>query len=204
MTKLHAPTDSKERKGLPVCTGVLDYFPDALLAVAELSRKGNDKHNPGLPLQWSKHLSNDHADCILRHMIDRGTIDPEDNVRHSTKVAWRALALLQIEIETERAKGEVVKIEPVKVLPPIEQRVPCPDLDQTPRVVPRYPEQLAPINQFDVRKPGENFTQAYERIERDSRASCSLCGRPECASVEAIELALTVAADLSDKVWPAS
>jgi hypothetical protein len=105
---LHAPTDSAERKGLPVCTGVIDYFPDALLAVAELSRKGNDKHNPGQPLHWAKDKSNDHADCIVRHLIDRGTIDPEDGVRHSTKVAWRALALLQIEIETEREKAKTV------------------------------------------------------------------------------------------------
>ncbi len=97
----HLPTDSTERKGLPLCTGLLDYFPDALVAVAELSRIGNDKHNPGQPLHWAKEKSSDHADCILRHMVDRGTVDPDDGVRHSAKVAWRALAQLQIEIESE-------------------------------------------------------------------------------------------------------
>jgi hypothetical protein len=34
-------------------------------------------------------------------LVDRGKIDT-DNVRHSTKVAWRALALLQKEIENGR------------------------------------------------------------------------------------------------------
>lgn len=98
----HLPTDAKARKAVPIVTGVLDYFPDALAAVAELSRIGNDQHNAGQPLHWSKHKSSDHADCLGRHMIDRGTTDT-DGVRHSAKVAWRALALLQIEIEAERA-----------------------------------------------------------------------------------------------------
>ncbi|UDL89826.1 DUF5664 domain-containing protein [Mesorhizobium sp. PAMC28654] len=97
----HLPTDAKARKALPVCTGVLDYFPDALAAVAEVSRIGNDQHNPGQPLHWAKGKSTDHADCLVRHLTDRGTLDT-DGGRHSAKVAWRALALLQTEIEDER------------------------------------------------------------------------------------------------------
>ena len=92
------PTDAKARKAVPIATGVLDYFPDALAAVAEVSRIGNEQHNPGEPLHWSRGKSMDHADCLLRHLIDRGTLDT-DGVSHSAKVAWRALALLQIELE---------------------------------------------------------------------------------------------------------
>ena len=92
------PTEAKARKGFPLGTGVLDYFPAALVAVAELSRIGNDQHNPGEPLHWSRGKSNDHADTIIRHFLDRGKIDT-DGVRHSTKLAWRALAALQIELE---------------------------------------------------------------------------------------------------------
>ena len=92
--------DPKERKGAPVCTGVLDYFPLALVEIAKLSMAGNIQHNPGKPLHWDKTKSTDHADCILRHLIERGTIDT-DNQRHSAKVAWRALALLQLELENE-------------------------------------------------------------------------------------------------------
>lgn len=94
------PNSARQRKDIPIARGVLDYFPDALAAVAELSRIGNDQHNPGEPLHWAKDKSTDHADCIVRHLIDRGKRDT-DGVRHSTKVAWRALALLQIEIENE-------------------------------------------------------------------------------------------------------
>ena len=94
------PEDAKTRKGLPICTGVLDYFPLALAEVALTSKAGNDQHNPGQPLHWARDKSTDHADCIVRHLIDRGTVDT-DGIRHSAKVAWRALALLQTELEND-------------------------------------------------------------------------------------------------------
>ena len=96
---LSLPSDSSVRKATPITTGVIDYFPAALAAVARVSKHGNDKHNPGEPLHWSRGKSNDHADAIARHLIDRGHIDPETGVRHSAELAWRALALLQVELE---------------------------------------------------------------------------------------------------------
>lgn len=92
------PTDARARKNLPIATGVLDYFPDALAAVAECSKVGNDQHNPGQPLHWDRSKSTDEADALIRHFLERGTYDT-DGIRHSAKVAWRALALLQKEIE---------------------------------------------------------------------------------------------------------
>ncbi len=105
------PTDAKERKNVPMARGLLDYFPDALAAVADVSRVGNEQHNPGQPMHWAKHLSTDHADCLVRHLVDRGTLDT-DGLRHSAKVAWRALALLQTELE-EEAAAIAVADEPV-------------------------------------------------------------------------------------------
>lgn len=95
------PSDAKTRKGIPIATGCVDYFPDALVAVAYVSRVGNDQHNPGKPLHWDRTKSQDEADALMRHFLERGTID-SDGIRHSAKVAWRALALLQKEIENER------------------------------------------------------------------------------------------------------
>ena len=97
------PTDAKERKNFPVATGVLDYFPDAIVAVAQVSKIGNDQHNPGEPLHWSREKSSDQADCLVRHLIERGTLD-SDGIRHSAKLAWRALALLQLELEQAQKK----------------------------------------------------------------------------------------------------
>lgn len=101
------PITAAERKAIPACTGVLDYFPDAIAAVAELSRIGNEQHNPGQPLHWAREKSTDHADCIVRHLMERGTIDT-DGQRHAAKVAWRALALLQTEIENAGKTNSVV------------------------------------------------------------------------------------------------
>lgn len=92
----------EEAEGLPSAEGpgLFDCIPDALAAIARLSKTGNDQHNPGQPLHWARGKSSDEADTILRHLVDRGKID-KDGVRHSTKVAWRALANLQKEIETD-------------------------------------------------------------------------------------------------------
>jgi hypothetical protein len=92
------PTDAAGRKRYPVATGLLDYFPDALAAVAHLSWKGNEQHNPGQDLHWARAKSADEADTLMRHMLQRGTVDT-DGIRHSVKVAWRALAMLQKELE---------------------------------------------------------------------------------------------------------
>lgn len=97
------PTDSAARKAVPLCSGVLDYFPAALAEVARVSKAGNDKHNPGELLHHARGKSMDHADCIARHLLERGTVDEENGVRHSAQLAWRALALLQEELEAAGA-----------------------------------------------------------------------------------------------------
>lgn len=87
------PVDSAERKQYPLYRGLMAYFPAALAAVAHHSYKGNEKHNPGLPMQHARGKSTDHEDCILRHLMEG---DYEG-------VAWRALALLQEKLEAEGA-----------------------------------------------------------------------------------------------------
>lgn len=94
------PHEPQLRKVYPVASGVLDYFPDALVAISNVSWKGNEQHNPGQPLHWARGKSADESDTLIRHFLQRGTMD-SDGIRHSAKMAWRALALLQKEIESE-------------------------------------------------------------------------------------------------------
>lgn len=94
------PSDAAGRKTYPVGSGVLDYFPDAICAIANLSWRGNEQHNPGQPLHWARSKSGDESDTMIRHYLQRGTLDT-DGVRHTAKMAWRALAILQKEIEAE-------------------------------------------------------------------------------------------------------
>lgn len=96
------PTDPVARKAIPLCTGVYDYFPDALAEVAKVSVAGNIQHNgPDAELHWSRGKSSDFADTIARHLQERGGLDTDGQL-HSAKLAWRALALLQIELEVTR------------------------------------------------------------------------------------------------------
>jgi hypothetical protein len=92
-----------KRKEYPVATGVLDYFPDALVAISNVSYIGNKQHDCGKALVWDRSKSTDESDALIRHFLQRGTLD-SDGVRHSAKLAWRALALLQREIEEENGK----------------------------------------------------------------------------------------------------
>ena len=103
-------TDAAARKTQPIASGVLDYFPDALAAVAHVSYVGNQQHNPGQPLHWDRSKSTDDADALLRHFLERGKLD-SDGCRHSAKMVWRALALLQKEIERDDAPTEKTVME---------------------------------------------------------------------------------------------
>lgn len=93
----------EQRKQVPVFSGVLRYFPDAIWAVARCSKIGNDQHNdPSLPMHWDRNKSTDEPDALVRHLMQYDEMD-DDGLLHATKVAWRALALLQ---KTLEARGE--------------------------------------------------------------------------------------------------
>lgn len=79
------PDDTAERKTYPVCTGLLEYFPHALAAVAHQSYLGNQQHHPDKPLHWDKSKSADESDALIRHQMEGDYV----------AVAWRALAQLE-------------------------------------------------------------------------------------------------------------
>lgn len=102
MTELLMPDDPAGRKLIPIGTGVLDYFPSALVEIARVSHAGNEQHNPGHVLHWSRGKSSDHFDTAIRHLLQRGELD-KDGRRHTAKAGWRVLALLQMEMEAAGA-----------------------------------------------------------------------------------------------------
>lgn len=89
----------ESRKDFPIATGFIDYFPDAIAELARLAKAGQEQHQME-ELGWDREKSTDHANCAGRHFIQRGTRDT-DGQRHTAKFAWRALALLQLEIEED-------------------------------------------------------------------------------------------------------
>jgi len=95
---------SESNKDYPVFSGVLAYFPDAIKAVANVSLVGNEQHNSGEPLNWARSKGGNDLDALARHLIQAGTMD-NDGIRYSAKVAWRALANLQREIEEDKQRA---------------------------------------------------------------------------------------------------
>jgi hypothetical protein len=107
--KLTLPTDSNDRKDVPLHSGCYAYFPAALAGVACHSKRGNDKYNPGEPLHHARGKSMDHADCIARHNMDiadtlaaldraKTPYPPlriEELLAEADALCWRSLALSQ-------------------------------------------------------------------------------------------------------------
>lgn len=80
---------------------LFDNFAEALAEVAKVSWYGNEKHNPGQPLHHARWKSTDHADCIVRHLVERGGRDGE--MLHTACLVWRCMALDQQMREAEGA-----------------------------------------------------------------------------------------------------
>lgn len=93
------PDDAQERKKLPIATGVLDYFPRTMAALARCSYEGNEQHNPGSPLHWDRSKSTDDEDAMIRHYIDRKNMD--GGIPEVVKMAWRALAVCEKQLENQ-------------------------------------------------------------------------------------------------------
>ena len=81
--------EARLRKKIPLYSGVIKYFPDALVAVAKISYEGNEQHHPGTNVHWDRTKSTDELDAMMRHVIEEDW----------AKVAWRALAHLQKTLE---------------------------------------------------------------------------------------------------------
>lgn len=99
-SEVSLPEDVATRNEYPIAEGCLDYFPNALAEVSRLSYLATQQHHPGEEMHWDRDKSTKHRDKIMRHLIDAGKKD-SNGIRHSVCLAWRALALLQEELERD-------------------------------------------------------------------------------------------------------
>lgn len=101
------PTDAKARKAIPVYSGLLNYFPLAIAAVAALSRIGDDQHNPGKPLHWDRSKSGDELDAQACHLLDMAEQGEDamdtDEVYHASKNARCGISNLEKLLERKIA-----------------------------------------------------------------------------------------------------
>lgn len=83
---------------LPLLRGCIQYFPRALLAIAEVSQKGANKYS------WKGWETvpdgiNRYGNALARHLAAEeieGPIDNETKCLHAAQVAWNALARLEL------------------------------------------------------------------------------------------------------------
>lgn len=83
---------------IPVFRGLIDYFPHACMAVAEVSQRGAEKYT------WKGWIDVPegkvrYTDALVRHLIKESTegeIDPDFGLLHAAHLAWSSLARLEL------------------------------------------------------------------------------------------------------------
>ena len=98
--------EKDDRKGMPVYSGVLTYFPDAIMEISKCSVAGQKQHNPNEPLGWDRSKSGDELDAMMRHLLEhaKGNEFDDCGTRHIVKSGWRILAFIQKTIEMQYEK----------------------------------------------------------------------------------------------------
>ncbi len=100
------PTSSKERKEIPIYSGFIKYFPDAMAAVASHSFVSNEQHNPGEPLHWAREKSTDQLDALARHLTELPDArDLYEEIELLKAIVWRGCAQLQLKCEALEEPG---------------------------------------------------------------------------------------------------
>lgn len=90
------------RKETPVYSGFMKYFPKAIREVSRVSYNATQQHHPTKEMHWDKGKSKDHLDSMIRHLLDVTDNNTEDGDKKEAlaKVAWRAMAELEIYLES--------------------------------------------------------------------------------------------------------
>lgn len=96
----HEPGAKLDAGKSPVFRGLIDYFPRACSAVANVSLAGANKY------AWKgwEHVPdgiNRYSDALVRHLVDEsanGAIDKDTGLLHSAQVAWNSLARLELKL----------------------------------------------------------------------------------------------------------
>lgn len=100
----------KESEGKPSAwRGVVNYFPRALEAIAEVSDVGAKKY------VWDgwKTVPDGvafYSDAMARHLLREsidGPVDPSDGLHHDVKVAWNALARIELRLAARKNTGTI-------------------------------------------------------------------------------------------------
>ncbi len=89
----------------PIFAGLIDYFPLACRAVANVSDVGARKYTwkgwESVPNGFIRY-----SDALVRHLVSasiEGPVDIETNLDHAAQVAWNAMARLELYLREQDA-----------------------------------------------------------------------------------------------------
>lgn len=138
------PANDKERKALPIFDMISRYFPKAMREITRVCVANNVRYSPErapTDICWNRGKSKDQFGSLFRHLLERRVdnhifepvsqeiagIIGTPHVYVLAEAAWRALAALEEEIETQ--EQDAIKVEWVEEIAKL-QPFPIPDLQQ--------------------------------------------------------------------------
>lgn len=100
----HEPGAKLDAGKIPVFQGMIDYFPRAMMAVAEVSAFGANKY------AWKgwKEVKNGkqrYKDASARHQLYSSMgeeIDPDSGLLHEAHEVWNRLAALELKLQEDQ------------------------------------------------------------------------------------------------------
>lgn len=101
----HTPGAKLDAGKVPILQGALEYFPNALREVAQVSYKGSLKYT------WKGWMDvpdgiNRYGNALARHLLATDLYDEDTGCLHSAQVAWNALARLELILREQKEKAK--------------------------------------------------------------------------------------------------
>jgi hypothetical protein len=111
----HEPGAKLDQGKVPVFQGILDYFPRALMAVAEVSAFGASKYAwkgwQDVPDGMQRYKNASARHMLYRAMGDE--VDPDSGLLHECHEVWNHLAALELRLR-EKDKIEQPQVDPLE------------------------------------------------------------------------------------------
>lgn len=101
----HTPGAKLDAGKVPILQGALEYFPNALREVAQVSYVGAKKYT------WKGWESvpdgiNRYGNALARHLLATELYDADTGCLHAAQVAWNALARLELILREQAEKAK--------------------------------------------------------------------------------------------------